>query len=449
MIKRTIYQYMLLMAVALFAACEPSVDEFKPSSGTADFSKFIAIGDSYTAGYTDGALGRRGQEESFSYILGQQLMYAGSESFNQPLVQSEGSVGTTVLAENQNNSYFELKVVNGAFKPVPGLGDMGIFAEDAYSADNQNFGIPGAKVIHMGELPEPYPAYPHLNKFFARFASSMEATVLGDALATKPTFVSLWLGNNDLLTYALAGGESDEITNPLVYAGALSNIIDAIQAGGADIVIANIPAIEAIPFFNTVPYNALPLDQATAGVLNGAYATYNAAADANGLPRIEFKEGANALVIEDDDFLLNGIRQIKEGEKFLLNLPTDKIKTEGWGTQVPIPDEYVLDATELKAIEDARLAYNASIAALAKEKNLALADLATLMDAASTTGLLIDGNRYTSGFVSGGLFSLDGIHATGRGSAIIANAFIDAINKQFEAAVPRANINDYNLVELP
>jgi hypothetical protein len=448
MMKRTIYQYMLLMMVALLAACEPNVDDFKPSNGTADFSKFIAIGDSYTAGYTDGALGLRGQQESFSYILGKQFMYVGSESFNQPLVKSQGSVGTTVLAENQNNGYFGLQVVEGALKPVPSLGDMSIFGERVYSADNQNFGIPGAKVIHMGNL-APYPPYPQLNPFYARFASSMDATVMGDVLAAQPTFVSLWLGNNDLLAYALAGGESDEITNPLVYAGALSNIVDAIQASGAEIVVANIPAVQAIPFFNTVPYNALPLDQATADVLNGAYANYNAAADANGLPRIEFSAGANALVIEDENFPLNGIRQIKAGEKFLLNLPTDKIKTEGWGTQVPIPDEYVLDATELAAIESARVEYNKSIKALAESKGLALADLAALMDVASMTGILIDGNRYTSTFASGGVFSLDGIHATGRGSAIIANAFIDAINEQFDASVPRANINDYDMVIFP
>lgn len=412
MMKRTIYQYMLLMMVALLAACEPNVDEFKPSNGTADFSKFIAIGDSYTAGYTDGALGLRGQQESFSYILGKQLMYVGSESFNQPLVQLEGSVGTTDLPTGGKNGYFELQVVNGALKPVPTAGNMNIFGERVYSADNQNFGIPGAKVIHMGNL-APYPAYPRLNPFYARFASSMDATVMGDALATQPTFVSLWLGNNDLLAYALAGGESDEITNSLVYAGALSNIVDAIQASGAEVVVGNIPAIAAIPYFNYILAN-----------------------------------GHIAFVIEDES-APGGIRQLVEGEKVLLSASTALGMGYGQSLEMPLPAKYVLDATELAAIESTRVEYNKSIKALAESKGLALADLAALMDVASTTGLLIDGNRYTSTFASGGVFSLDGIHATGRGSAIIANAFIDAINEQFNASVPRANINDYDMVKFP
>ena len=56
---------------------------------------------------------------------------------------------------------------------------------------------------------------------------------------------------------------------------------------------------------------------------------------------------------------------------------------------------------------------------------------------------------YATTFVKGGFFSLDGIHATARGSAIIANAFIDAINKQYNAMVPKANVNDYPTVQFP
>nr|WP_321410478.1 hypothetical protein [uncultured Carboxylicivirga sp.] len=71
------------------------------------------------------------------------------------------------------------------------------------------------------------------------------------------------------------------------------------------------------------------------------------------------------------------------------------------------------------------------------------------MNKLSGEGLIIDGNRYSTTFVTGGIFSLDGIHATGRGSAIIANSFIEAINEQFDAQVPEVNINDYKTVEFP
>jgi len=81
--------------------------------------------------------------------------------------------------------------------------------------------------------------------------------------------------------------------------------------------------------------------------------------------------------------------------------------------------------------------------------NVAVVDLSSIMNQLNTTGLIIDGNYYTTEFITGGVFSLDGIHATGRGSAIIANAFIEAINAEYNASVPLANLNDYDLVEFP
>ncbi|MBK3517784.1 SGNH/GDSL hydrolase family protein [Carboxylicivirga marina] len=449
--KQYIFKYALLLGAVALWSCEPKVDEFTPSTGTADFSKFIAIGDSYTAGYTDGALGRRGQEESFSAILGKQLMYVGSDSYNQPFVLSESSVGSTQLQPGVFNGYYELNIVDGSLKPQPTVGDANIFGEQVASAENQNYGVPGAKLIHLlaEGFGNPAAGFGNYNPFYTRFMSQPMASVLGDALAAQASFISLWAGNNDVLAYAMAGGEGDAITDPAIFAGAYSQALTALVANGAKGVLGNIPAVETIPFFNTVPYNALPLDQATADMLNAAYTDYNAAADANGLPRIEFSAGANALVIADESWPLMGIRQIKADEKFLLTLPTDKIANEGWGTQVPVPAEYVLDATELAAIATATAEYNVTIKSLSEQHGFAHADLNMKMKELSTTGIIIDGHTYTGAFVTGGVFSLDGIHATGRGSAIIANAFIDAINAKFDASIPRANINDYNMVEFP
>ncbi len=457
--KRTIYQCMLLAMVAMLAACEPNVDEFKPSNGSVDFSKFIAIGDSYTAGYTDGALGRRGQEESFSYILGKQLMYVGSESFNQPLVQSSSSVGSIELQPGVFNGYYELNVVDGALTPQPTLGDFEIYNEDAYSADNQNFGIPGAKLIHLGELPAGYPRYAQLNNFYGRFASSMEATVIGDALAALPTFVSLWIGNNDVLGYALAGGASDEITNPLIFDGGLTQMVNMITSTGAKVVLGNIPAVDAIPYFNTIPYNAMPVSQDVIDEFTPLLAGYNQLAAVKGYPTIELVVGNNPFFIYDSSIDLglagsgsplepfNNVRQATSEDKLLLTAKAAASASSFMAYPV-LPDQYVLTQTELKNISDATTAYNITIAGLESD-NVAVVDLASMMTELSTTGLYIDGNRYTSTFVTGGVFSLDGIHATGRGSAIIANAFIDAINTKFNASVPRANINDYDMVKFP
>lgn len=471
MIKRNYIKYMTVIVALALWSCEPKVDEFTPAAGDADFSKFIAIGDSYTAGYSDGALGVRTQESGFSYILAKQLEHVGSGSYNQPLVESEGSIGTTVIDQNGTlNGYFELSTASGSLAPAPTVGDPAIFREQVYSTDNQNFGVPGAKSYHLlaEGFGNPAEGVGNYNPFYTRFMSSATASVISDAMSTSPSFVSLWIGGNDVLGYALAGGEGDAITSPAMFETYMGMLAAAAWGDGKGGVIANVPSINALPYFNTVPYNALPLDQATADLLNGAYAPYNSGVDmynssvpeSERLPYIVFAEGYNALVIADADYPINGMRQILPEEKFLLSLPTSKIADEGWGTQVAIPAKYVLDAIELSAINDATAAYNATIKSISTQYNLAHVDLYSIMKEFSAmeeneegemeyVGVTIDGHEYSAEFVTGGVFSLDGVHATGRGSAVIANAFIEAINKEYDAKIPLAAINDYDMVEFP
>ena len=51
---------------------------------------------------------------------------------------------------------------------------------------------------------------------------------------------------------------------------------------------------------------------------------------------------------------------------------------------------------------------------------------------------------YTDRFITGGLFSLDGIHPTDLGHAIIANVMIEAVNRKFGSNVPYARLLDYS-----
>nr|WP_321410479.1 hypothetical protein [uncultured Carboxylicivirga sp.] len=355
----------LLFSTLLLWQCEPKVDSFTPTTGSADFNKFIAIGDSYTAGYTDGALGERGQMEGFASILAQQLTYVGSVGFNQPLVVSDGSVGTTVIAPNQNNGYFKLQVVNGSLSPTPTVGDMAIFAEQVYSADNQNFGVPGAKSYHLlaPGFGNPQAGAGNYNPFYTRFMSSATASVVQDAVAANATFTSLWIGGNDVLGYALAGGESDAITNETYFAGYLGMIADNVFGTGNNGVIANVPSIDALPYFSYIPYNVLLLDQATADMLNAAYAQYNTISDAYGFDRIDFVAGYNALVVSDEDYAHPAkMRQLKVGEKVLLSASSGISNSEvGWGYITPLAAQYVLDETEIAAINAAITGYNSII----------------------------------------------------------------------------------------
>jgi lysophospholipase L1-like esterase len=443
--RNTKFLYLMVLAI-IFWQCELSVDEFQPSAGELDLSSYVALGDSYSAGYTDGALGYESQIQSLPAILAQQFALAGGGEFIQPLMPEGSSVGS------DGKGYYKLHFINGSHVPQPSDGDISVFANRIGSEGPfNNMAVPGAKSFHL--LADAFSSEVGGNPFFTRFASEPGATsIMEDAGEIDHSFFSLWIGGNDVLTYALTGGTADLITPVANFNQALNAIVTRMVGSGKSGVIANIPDIEALPYFNLVPYNALPLTQAQADQLNAAYAGYNMAANSVGRPAIVFVEGANPMLIEDSKMTdmpaQARFRQLLPGEKLLLNTPTAKIATEGWGSQVPIPEKYGLDLEDIQDIKEATTEYNTIIKQLAADNNLAFVDLFSLMNELKS-GLVIDGNTYSNTFASGGIFSLDGIHATYRGYAVIANEFIRAINAQYNAQIPLVNINDYATVIFP
>lgn len=451
--------FLILLSLLVIWSCEIKTDDFETSRGSADFTSYVALGDSYSAGYTDGALGYEGQMVSLPKILAEQFETVGGGAFVQPLTEKNKSVGTTVIsALGDLNGYFELKVVDGDLKPVPTMGDKSILSTRATGGPFNNVAVPGAKSMHLLSplFGNPQLGAGNFNPFYTRFASSPgTSSVLSDAMLVDPTFFSLWIGGNDVLGYALAGGEADAITPVATFKIYLTTLISQLTENQRKGVIANVPDIHALPFFNLIPYNPLVFkveDQSKVDALNAAYSNYNVSATAANYDPIVFKVGENALIVADPsmDLLPTALRfrQIKENEKFLMTLPTDKIKTEGWGTMTPVPASYVLSTKELSAIKSAVSGYNTAIKDLADAHNLAFVDIYQIMNDFAK-GKFIDGNGYSTAFVTGGVISLDGIHATPRGYAILANEFIKSINAEYNAKVPLVNINDYSTVVFP
>jgi hypothetical protein len=60
-------------AIVLIFGCEPNIDVPAPSSGGADFSNYIAVGNSLTAGYADGGLYDDAQMQSYPAIIAGQI----------------------------------------------------------------------------------------------------------------------------------------------------------------------------------------------------------------------------------------------------------------------------------------------------------------------------------------------------------------------------------------
>ncbi|MFM7895363.1 MAG: G-D-S-L family lipolytic protein, partial [Flavobacterium sp.] len=77
----------LAIIAAGFASCEPEFENevgANYTAGDADFSSYVAIGNSLTAGYMDGTVYRVGQTYSFPNLLAQQFALVGGGEFTQP-----------------------------------------------------------------------------------------------------------------------------------------------------------------------------------------------------------------------------------------------------------------------------------------------------------------------------------------------------------------------------
>ncbi|MGI9651157.1 G-D-S-L family lipolytic protein [Chryseobacterium sp. RLHN22] len=477
--KKIIISTIAVSALLFTTSCETDFDtdvkDIAVTKGEADFSKFISLGNSLTSGYRDGALYSGGQNESFPSMIAMQMKLAGGGEFKQPLMPNNvgGFIGLSGFPGK-----LELKMVNGALSPVanaPAAALDNIASGGAY----QNMGVPGAKVSHLLASGYGNPAGLSLglaNPYFVRFASSTTASVVGDALAQNPTFVSVWIGNNDVLGYATTGGDGSNPITPVDgavgvgFTNTYTALISAVFPSGTTRkgVVANIPNVTSVPFFTRVP--AMPLTNLTDAQvtqLNGGYAAYNAGlAQAKSLGAIndaeyqkrliKFTAGAvaNGAVIVDKDLStvpgLPKYRQTTAKDYILLTASAVLTPQAGGGTSVPLEDKLVLTEAEAAKVITATTAYNATIKSLAESKGLAFVDMnAKMTELNSKSGISWNGVRYTATFVTGGTFSLDGVHLTGRGYAIVANEFIKSINAKYKSTLPQVDPNKYSGVTFP
>src|SRR6218665_3450964 len=229
---------LLIVCLSLLVSCKPKLDEPAADKGSLDVSKYVALGNSITSGFADAALYYDGQLVAYPNLLAEQFRLVGGGEFKQPLVPAGSpGMGSSLNAKLILGLKADCKGVTG-LSPLPFApsGDMSVFLTNISSQGPfQNMGVPGAKSFHL-----PYPGYGQANPFFGRMtANPSSASILGDAAAQNPSFFSLFIGNNDVLSYALGGGAADSITQLPVFNASIDGIVGLMTAGGAKGVIGN------------------------------------------------------------------------------------------------------------------------------------------------------------------------------------------------------------------
>lgn len=473
-IKAISYRLFILFGLVALFSCEnddiPMMEEeAEPvplTAGSANLSTYVALGNSLTAGFTDGALFIKAQQNSMPNLLAQKFALVGGGEFTQPLMAD--NIGGLLFGGVQIQGprlYF-----NGS-GPAPVSGTPTTEVTNVLSGPFNNLGIPGAKSYHL--LANGYGNLSGVpigqaNPYFARMASNPNASIVEDAIAQNPTFFSLWIGSNDVLAYATSGGagvnqtgnpdvttySSNDITDPGAFSVIYNLIADALTSNGAQGVLLNVPYVINIPFFTTIPYNPVPLDAPTASLVNGGYQPYNAGllqALAAGLltqeevdrRTINFQEGQNPVVMIDE-YLTNltalglpSYRQSTPEDRLPLTAASfigttvNNNPTLINGVTVPLEDQWVLSVDEENEVLEATDAFNAVISQVASAKGLPLIDANAVVQEISESGIVFDEFQGNGSLVFGQIFSLDGVHPTARGNAYVANEILKVIDANY------------------
>jgi lysophospholipase L1-like esterase len=365
-----------------------------------NFNDYVSVGDSLAAGFSSGSLVETHQRNSVPALLARQ---AGLPRFEQPTVSEPGIP-------------VELTLVTLSPRTIiaPKASAPGSPTNLALPRPYNNLAVPGATSIDALETVSDDGG---LHDMILRGIG----TQVQQAKLLRPSFITLWIGNNDVLGAAIAGRAVDGVTltPTAVFADVYRSIVAELQASGAQIVAANLPDVTAIPFVTTIP--PVVVNPATRQPVQVNGASVPLIGPSGPLP-------SNTLVtLAAASLLAKGVG----------------IPKELGGAGTPLPDEVLLDANERSVIREHVAADNQAIADVCAAARIPVVDLNAVLNELNAHGREVGGIHLTSDFLTGGIFSYDGIHLTDLGYAIVANEWIDVINERSGGSLPLVDLSPF------
>jgi lysophospholipase L1-like esterase len=393
------------------------------ASAQADFTKYIAFGDSLTAGVVSYGTVQTYHQNSVPALIARQ---AGVASFQQPLVSEPGLPPLMQLTKLSLTPF-------GVSPTITFKSGVGSPINATLSGPYNNLGIDGA---NTNDLMTRTGNILNLQADMLRYAQGQvgkvvpisdlvlrdgKTTAIQQAIGAGGTFYTITIGSNEVLGAALTAVVVDGITmTPLgTFQTQYHNLLAALKAQrpSAKVMVATVQ--DVLPFVTTVkPYLIV-------------------AATGQRIPLF-----GEAGVLTDNDYLtLQASSLIAQG----IGIPT-----AAGGTGIPLP-EGSIDATGLhagviiRAAEAATLFkriadMNTVIKSQAQTFGYGVVDIWAAFRDWDAHGVIVGGVDVTTGFLTGGIFSLDGAHPQQLGYGLIANEWIKAINEQFGNALPMVSL---------
>lgn len=381
----------LRFALILVVAGLPSV-----SRAQANFNNYFSVGDSLAAGYSSGALVESHQATSVPALIARQ---AGVQGFQQPLISEPGIPAELTLVSLLPNPLITPKSATPGQPKNLGL-----------ARPYNNMAVPGATVVDAFTTTG--------NKGLHDAILRGLGTQVQQVVASRPTFVTLWIGNNDVLGAAVAGRAIDGVTltPTATFRAVYQQVVTALKGTGAQIVAANLPDVTTIPYVTTIkPY-----------LTSGGQPVLVAGQT---VPLI----GPNGPLPSSTLVTLAASALLAQG---------DGIPTALGGKGTPLPDAVLLDPAEVATIRDHVNVNNQSIRDICQAAGIPVFDLNGLLTEVATTGRDIGGVTLTASFLTGGVFGYDGVHPTDLGYAVLANEWIRVINAN-GGSLPPVDLGPY------
>jgi len=374
-----------------------------PATAQVDLSRYVAIGDSTTAGFTHGGLLDCYQLNSWPAVLARQ---AGAQTFEAPLVSSPGLPPLLQLVQ--------LDIVQG--QPVPTIVPIGFEPGVPYNATYplpyNNLGVPGATLFDMlfttGDI---------MNLLAGNTNNAMHDLIL--RFPALP-FVTMWIGGNDILGAILAATPIDGVTMTpveifgLLYPQALGALVTQTTADVVAFTVLDM--VDSLPFVTSVP----PL------------------VEIPGMGIVPLQGTYGPLSIDS-----------------LVTVPAAELIAQGYGLPIPgsppLPEDlnmvtgqpgYVLRPQEIQVIRNRTAAFNQIIRDTAAMLGVPVFDVNEFWHEAVDDGFHYGGMEFNSDFLVGGIVGFDGIHFQQMGDALLAVELIDFLNDELGADIDQINLAD-------
>lgn len=393
---KVFWQSAVLAAVVVLTGCG-FFDNNHKSSGTApNFATTVVIGDSLSAGFQSGSLLDTQQPNGWASLV---AMQAGFK-LALPLIAPPG-----VPAVLQLVSVGPPPVIKQASGTSSGRDDTSVQAYD--------LAVPGHKLndlINAAPTAAPTTSEDIITDLVLGFPLGNDKSQLNQAVALNPTTVFVWIGANDALVADTSGSPSS-MSDTNTFTQQFHQVMTTLHTQThASLIVANIPDVTLIPYLTPGSTVLAQMSNQTG---------------------ISQQDASTDLGIQASDLVnATGMGQVQDAISALKQGKTPK----------PLTDAGFLNAAEITQVQATVAAYNTTIQSEAAAVGALVVDVHGLIGSLAQNGTTINGYHATTAFL-GGLFSLDGEHPTNTGYALIANAFIDAMNQNLHTNIKDVDVS--------